>query len=165
LTVTDADVRTSFTATPTAVAGYAVTGRLAYENGKSVVGATVILKPDSGDEKTTVTGSNGNYAFPDVDAGTYTVRPAASDITYYPTSRAAIVPPSVEDADFLVQRGPGGNLDDNKLIELKDAIMAMQICARITPEQTITLEADVNGDGRINMAEVLYILQILAGYR
>jgi hypothetical protein len=165
VTVDKADARTGFTATPTSVPGYAVTGRLAYENGNGVAGATVILTPATGAERTTLTGTNGDYAFPEVDTGTYTIRPAASALNYFPGWRSAIVPPSAAGADFLVLRGPKGNLNGDRWIELTDALMAMQICAGITPAQTIAQDADVNGDGRIDMAEATYIMQILAGCR
>ena len=166
VTVSKADAQAaSFTATPVAVPGYSVAGRLAYENGNPVAGATVSLTPAAGTEMTTLTGPGGDYAFPEVDAGTYTVQPAVSLLKYFPQKRAAVVPASVSGADFLVLRGPAGNLNGDRWIDLTDAVMALQIVVGITPEPPLAKDADVNGDGRINMTEAQYILQILAGFR
>jgi len=48
---------------------------------------------------------------------------------------------------------------------LTDAIMAVQVMAGITPSQNINKNTDVNGDGKIGLAEAIYILQKVAGMR
>jgi len=58
-----------------------------------------------------------------------------------------------------------GNINGDGYVDLTDAIPALQICAGITPAQTIWVEADINNDGRIGLAEALYILQTVAGLR
>ncbi len=165
VTVSTGDAQANFTATPIPLSGYSVTGRLAYENGNGVAGAAVVLRPAAGVERTTLTGPEGDYTFPEVDTGAYTVQPAVSGLEYFPAKRAAVVPASVSGADFLVLRGKAGNLNGNRGIDLMDAIMALQITVGITPESPFSEEADVNGDGHINMVETQYILQILAGFR
>lgn len=58
-----------------------------------------------------------------------------------------------------------GNLNDDGAADLKDAILALQISAGITPSVRIYTEADVNGDGRLGVEEAVYILQLIAGVR
>ena len=55
-----------------------------------------------------------------------------------------------------------GDIDDNKEINLKDALLACKICSGISVDSTVYKEADINGDGKIGIAEILYILRILA---
>ncbi|MEA2013728.1 MAG: PKD domain-containing protein [Thermodesulfobacteriota bacterium] len=58
-----------------------------------------------------------------------------------------------------------GDIDDSGEINLADAILALQICTGITPSQAVYKSADVNGDGRIGIEEVIYILQKVSGLR
>src|SRR5687768_17268486 len=51
-----------------------VRGHVADEFGGSIVGATVTITDQSGIEKTVLTDSDGNFAFPAVAPGRYTVR-------------------------------------------------------------------------------------------
>ncbi|OQX27186.1 MAG: hypothetical protein BWK80_06585 [Desulfobacteraceae bacterium IS3] len=46
-------------------------------------------------------------------------------------------------------------------VDLADAVLVLKIMARSTipSTQTINLAADVNGDGKIGLAEVVYILR------
>jgi hypothetical protein len=50
-------------------------------------------------------------------------------------------------------------------VNLIDAVLALQVIAGISPQQTAYKEADVNGDVEISVAEVIYILQTEAGMR
>jgi hypothetical protein len=65
-----------------------------------------------------------------------------------------------------------GDIDGSRYLELKDAILALQVVAGALPQQSaartkldvrsdiqIRLGADINGDGKIGMAEVLYIMR------
>jgi hypothetical protein len=58
-----------------------------------------------------------------------------------------------------------GDIDGNGFVTLADAILALQVMSGITPSQPTNLYADVNGDGRIGMAEVIYVLQKAAEAR
>jgi len=58
-----------------------------------------------------------------------------------------------------------GDVDRDGNVNLTDAILAIRICAGITPSVSICPEADVNGDGKIGLAEVVYILQKVSGLR
>jgi hypothetical protein len=73
--------------------------------------------------------------------------------------------PNNPPASIIVTSWLKGDIDDNGRVDLADAIAAMQILSRITPAQAINAYADVNGDGKIGLPEVIYILQTVAGMR
>lgn len=50
-----------------------------------------------------------------------------------------------------------GDIDHNESVDLRDAIMVMQLMCGISVDG-IVIEADVNDDGKIGMAEAVYIL-------
>jgi hypothetical protein len=58
-----------------------------------------------------------------------------------------------------------GDVNGNRAVDLADAILAMQVLSRVKPAQLIYKEADVNGDAKIGLQEVIYILQKVAGMR
>jgi len=52
-----------------------------------------------------------------------------------------------------------GDIDGTLEVDLRDAILALQIACRYVPAVPIRKESDVNGDGRIGMEEAVYALQ------
>jgi hypothetical protein len=58
-----------------------------------------------------------------------------------------------------------GDLNGDKTVDLADAVVALRIAAGIVPVNGVNLEADVNGDDKIGMPEVVYILQKVSGLR
>ncbi|MCK9364544.1 MAG: Ig-like domain-containing protein [Syntrophales bacterium] len=58
-----------------------------------------------------------------------------------------------------------GDVNNDKNVDLIDAVLAIQVMNNMALAQPIYNEADVNGDHRIGMAEVLYILQKAAEMR
>jgi hypothetical protein len=50
-------------------------------------------------------------------------------------------------------------------VDITDAILAIQVLSTIIPAGTIYKEPDVNGDGKIGLEEVIFILQKAAGLR
>jgi alpha-tubulin suppressor-like RCC1 family protein len=61
--------------------------------------------------------------------------------------------------------GSPGDLDHSETVDLADAVLALQILAGRTPGEPYYTDADVNGDGRIDLVEALFILQKAAGLR
>ena len=59
---------------------------------------------------------------------------------------------------------PKGDVDRNDIVNLADAILAIQVSSGMS-SANVTLDADVNVDDRIGLAEVIYILQKVAGIR
>lgn len=57
-----------------------------------------------------------------------------------------------------------GDINRDRTVDLRDAILSLQIVAGLSPEG-IHLSADVNGDGKIGLEEVIYILQKVSKIR
>ncbi len=55
-----------------------------------------------------------------------------------------------------------GDIDANGIVELEDAINSLQIIAGFKPASDIHIQADVNGDSSIGIAETIYIIQTVA---
>lgn len=58
-----------------------------------------------------------------------------------------------------------GDIDDNAVVDLIDAILALKICVRLNPSETVHRVADINGDRKIGSKEVQFILQKVSGLR
>ncbi len=56
-----------------------------------------------------------------------------------------------------------GDADGNGFVELEDAVLALQVCAKVRLSSAVYAEADVNGDGKIGLEEVFYILRKVIG--
>ncbi len=75
---------------------------------------------------------------------------------------------SVNSATVTVKVMPAilpGDIDNNGLVELTDAVLALRELTEGGHNSPVNLAADVNGDGRIGLAEVSFILQALVDYR
>ena len=109
--------------------GDTITGTLLYHNISPMSNVNVYLHDSSGDVvATTITNSNGNYSFPNVTAGDYS-------ITFSTSSPAG-----------------GVNLTDAYIIMLH----LIGIYPSWTPLQE--LASDVNGSGNVNWADYIFIL-------
>ena len=58
-----------------------------------------------------------------------------------------------------------GDINDDKQVDLTDAVLALQVIIGILPQQTVYIKADVNGDAKIGLEEAIYILQTVAEMR
>lgn len=61
-----------------------------------------------------------------------------------------------------------GDLTGNKNVELDDAILGLQVLSGLNPYISavyLPVCTDVNSDGRIGLAEVVYILQKVSGLK
>jgi uncharacterized repeat protein (TIGR01451 family) len=63
------------------------------------------------------------------------------------------------------RQDPYGDLNGDCILDLKDVVLVLQLLARIGPNATIYLVADVNGDGFISLAEAIFVLQKITGLR
>ena len=58
-----------------------------------------------------------------------------------------------------------GDVNDDGAITLADAILSLKIaCGLDTSGENVNLSADVNGDERIGLAEMLYAIQVVSGF-
>ena len=60
---------------------------------------------------------------------------------------------------------PMGDINNDSYIDLADVILVLQILAETQGTLNINKGADVNGDAKIGLEEVTYILQHISGLR
>jgi hypothetical protein len=70
---------------------------------------------------------------------------------------------SAGNESLLIPQPGDVNLSGN--VDITDAILSLQALTGMAPAGTVFREADVNGDDKIGMAEVIYTLQKAAGMR
>ncbi len=58
-----------------------------------------------------------------------------------------------------------GDLNKDKFVDLTDVIIALRVLAGLNFSGTYDIQTDVNGDNRIGLEEVIYVLQKVAGLR
>jgi hypothetical protein len=77
--------------------------------------------------------------------------------------------PAKANMAIIDPEGPGlpalGNLNNDIKVDLKDAIIALQISAGIVPSVSFSKENEVNGDGKIGIRDALYIFQTMAQHK
>ena len=57
-----------------------------------------------------------------------------------------------------------GDVDGNQVVDLADAVLCLQVAAGITSaSSSIHQGADIDGDNRLGMVELIYILRKVAG--
>jgi hypothetical protein len=66
---------------------------------------------------------------------------------------------------FTVNYPSYGDVYKDGNVDLLDAVSALQVCTGMRSAEEVNAFADVDGDGKIGMAEVIYILQKTAGLR
>jgi len=93
---------------------------------------------------------NGSYTF------YVRARDEAQNVDLSPASQSFIVDYTY--ADY-------GDVNRDGKLDLLDAILAIRICIGTTTAEEVNTDTDVDGDGKIGMAEVIYILQKVAGLR
>ncbi|CAN2043950.1 exported hypothetical protein [Candidatus Magnetomoraceae bacterium gMMP-13] len=58
-----------------------------------------------------------------------------------------------------------GDINVDNQIDLSDAVISLQICAGMPPLGFVSKSADVNGNGKIDLVEIIYILQRISGMK
>ena len=58
-----------------------------------------------------------------------------------------------------------GDIDASDAIDLADVIVGLQVASDTNPSSAPDTDADVDGDGNIGVAEVIYAMQVVAGMR
>lgn len=125
-----------------------------YDPGEGKSDVTVM--PDKG-EFYAVTSASGGYALPATASGIYQVRFSGNSVP----DRTASVSVDIVSVllDYVVRDNPTADTEHLRL-----AILYLQILCGITPNPA-PLVADVNGDDKIGMAEVIYAMQKAVGLR
>ncbi|ETR69833.1 MAG: hypothetical protein OMM_09260 [Candidatus Magnetoglobus multicellularis str. Araruama] len=114
--------------------------------------------PDNG-EYYAITSDSGGYAIP-VTTGTYKLLFSGNDLadmSFFVTVKDKSIL-----LDYKVDNiGVIRDINNNSKIELADLIMGLRIISGNTPVSGVNLDADVDGDSRIGMEEILYLLKII----
>ncbi|MBA4396536.1 MAG: hypothetical protein C0394_04015 [Syntrophus sp. (in: bacteria)] len=156
-----------------AVSSGAVLGGSVTEFGAPVDKAQVILFTGGPVFKlagSAFTDATGNYSFSYVPVGDYTlavfidgVKKAVVNVSI--TSPAA----AFTTKDVAISPPLMGDLNNDTLVNLADAILALQVMAGRQPgvrgDYTTVSGVDVNGDAKIGLQEAIYILQTAASLR
>ena len=58
-----------------------------------------------------------------------------------------------------------GDINNDEIVNIEDAILGLRVLSGFQSQEQINLLADVNGDGKIGMVDVIYILQKTSGLR
>lgn len=58
-----------------------------------------------------------------------------------------------------------GDIDNDGNVTLTDVVLGLQLATGQEPSGAVTTDADINGDGKIGMEEVLHALQKFSGER
>ena len=71
--------------------------------------------------------------------------------------KTGMAPSAISVAEYTITLRPG-DLTGNGVIDLADAVCAMQILTGMEPAADVYLQAEVNKDGKIGLEEVVYII-------
>ncbi len=58
-----------------------------------------------------------------------------------------------------------GDVDNDGVVTLADSVLSLRIIAGLVDASSVNISADVNGDNKIGVAEVVYVLQDVSGIR
>jgi len=64
--------------------------------------------------------------------------------------------------DDILNTSLAGDIDNSKEIDLKDAILSLQICTNIPPSLYIFKKYELSGDSKIGIEEAIYAMQVVA---
>lgn len=136
---------------------YTIAGFVKTAGAVAIPNVTVSLYQGDTLKRTTSTGSDGRYVFTNIVAGNYTVKPAASGMTFDPTYRAVTVGPSQEGVNFTATAGAISGL-------IKTAAgAAISGChVELYREATLIATTTTNADGRyyfVNLAAGTYAVK------
>lgn len=87
-----------------------------------------------------------------------TARDNAGNVEAFPTAPDA-------GANILLYDFETGDLNHDGEVSLTDAILALKVISSVPVAGSIYFDTEVNGDGRIGAADLLYILQTIVGLR
>jgi hypothetical protein len=130
-----------------------ITGKMAYQNGPDNANITVQLVTNSTVLATITTGADGMYTFTDVTPGVYGV--TAIGMHHLRIGKLVTVAEGGQVIDLGTLILPGGDTDDNGVIDLGDAAL---VGANFDlPVNPAPANADINMDGLINIRDLAII--------
>ena len=114
-------------------------------------------------------GSRGTATITDTASGAFTYSPAADEygvdtFTFQVNDGSADSEPATVTVTIHPAVCPG-DIDNSGIVNLVDALLALQIVTEKAGKGTFYKSADINGDGRISIEEAVFALQATAGLR
>jgi M6 family metalloprotease-like protein len=116
----------------------------------------------SGDYAFTIYDEYGDGICCDYGSGSYSLRNVSTGDVYIGGGGMF---GNQETTPFSIEIDKNGDIDGNCLVELQDAILSLQLSSEITPNSPIEIDGDVNGDGKIGVAESIYVLEKISEKR
>jgi len=116
----------------------------------------------------TITCSLGSLADGDSATATIVVTPViAGNLSNFASVTSGISDPNTNNNSVATTTAAifKGDINGDFTIDLTDSILGLQLTAGIIPPVPVYKETDVNGDGKIGVEEVIYVLQYEAGLR
>jgi hypothetical protein len=107
----------------------------------------------------------GGYYLGQVPPGTHTISASASGFKAQSFSGVTIGDGQVVTKDFALTAARPGDLNGDNAVDMADCILAIRILNGASAGTADVMAADVNGDAKIGLQDVLYILQKAAGVR
>jgi hypothetical protein len=107
----------------------------------------------------------GGYYLGQVPPGTHTISASAAGFRAQSHAGVGIGDGQVVTKDFALMAARPGDLNGDNAVDMADCILAIRIMNGATEGTADVMAADANGDGKIGMQDVLYILQKAAGLR
>jgi hypothetical protein len=111
---------------------------------------------------------DGGYFMMVVPAGTHSLNVTATG--YHPFTQGGIEvqESAVATRDIVLTslvNVEKGDFNGDSKVDLGDAVLGLKTLAGDTSQDNVKKEADVDGDGKIGLQDVFYILQKVAGFR
>jgi hypothetical protein len=107
----------------------------------------------------------GGYYLGEVPPGTHTITANANGFRAQSYSGVVIGDGQVVTKDFALAAARPGDLNGDNAVDMADCILAIRIMSGADSGAGDVMSADVNGDGKIGLQDVLYILQKAANLR
>jgi hypothetical protein len=138
-----------------------ILGRVADSSDKGIEGA--ILK--SSVNTTAITLPNGFYRMQAPSGVNFTVTVTANEYETASQTGISVTNEGTTTLNFVMSRVDiqKGDLNNDRTVDLMDAVLAAQIITGIKPSETLYKQADIDGDERIGIEELIYILQKISG--
>ena len=148
-TVSTADFVISEVAT-----GSTISGQIKNGGGAGLSSISVGLYQGDSLKLSALTNGEGRYTFSNVAAGTYTVRPARTGVTFDPLSREVTVPPAATGIDFTGAHDPDGQLYLGSPQERRRDGALSGVSVGLYQGDSLKRSTTTNGEGRYTFSNV-----------
>jgi subtilase family serine protease len=126
------------------------------DNGSGIAAYDIYVSKDEGDYELWMNDTTATSGiFTGTIGNTYSFYSVATDHVGHTES----APDKADAATTVTYKVEIGDIDNNGVIDLNDAILYLETLTQ-TGEDTLYLDADLNGDGKLGLEELIYVLQL-----